>query len=164
MVSRAIDVISKLASGLAALLLLAILCHIIFEIVLRNVFNTSTFVLDEFVGYAVSGLAFLAMGETFRSGGLISVNLLETVVPQKVWAWSTVFANTLAVAVGLMLTLYVGRSAIINFVRGSTSGSIADVPLFIPHLILTIGAGIFLLRAAEAMMISMKTALSDERA
>ena len=155
--------LSKLASATSALLLVGILCHIILEIVLRNVFSTSTFVLDEFVGYAVSALAFLAMGETFRNGGLISVNLLETLVSRRIWAWSTVFANLLAVSVGLMLTIYIGRSALINFTRGTTSGSIADVPLFIPQTLLTIGTAIFLLRALEATLIAVKNATSGER-
>lgn len=163
MASRTIDVISKLATGASALLLIGILCHIMLEIILRNIFHTSTFVLDEFVGYAVSGLAFLAMGETFRNGGLISVTLVEALVSRKVWAWSTVFANTLAVAVGLLLTFYIGRSALINFMRGTTSGSIADVPQFIPQAILCIGTAIFLLRALEATIISVKNATSGER-
>lgn len=163
MASRAIDLISKAASACSALLLIGVLFHIILEIILRNFFATSTFVLDEFVGYAVSGLTFLAMGETFRRGGLISVTLLETFVSPRIWAWVAVFANLLAVAVGAMLTYYLGRSAVINFMRGSTSGSIADVPQYIPQSIIVIGCAIFLLRAIEATFNAVNTVTSGER-
>ncbi len=66
-------------SRYAAHALAAILCymvgHFFLENVLRTFFSTSTFVLDEMIGYCVTAMAFLALGYTFEFGAVIRVNL-----------------------------------------------------------------------------------------
>ena len=59
----------------AALLVLMVL-HILLEIVLRSFFASSTFVLDEFVGYGVAAMTFLSLGYALETDSLIRVQLL----------------------------------------------------------------------------------------
>ncbi|GHF49784.1 TRAP transporter small permease [Seohaeicola zhoushanensis] len=163
MIGNIVDVTSKTANWLAALLLFCMFGHILYEVILRNFFDTSTFVLDEFVGYAVSGLAFLALGESLRRGEMLSVAILETVLPRRIWAWVSVFANALAIFVGAMMVFFIGRSALINLERGTTSSSVAEIPQVIPQAILCAGAAIFVLRAIEMTWKALGNAVSAER-
>lgn len=151
LVSKLINIVSRTANWLAVTALCAMFLHIIFEIILRNFFDKSTFVLDEFVGYAVSAMAFLALGETFRNGALIQVSLVRDAVS---WRWRLyleLFGNVAAGFVGIMLFFFIGRSVLKNITRGTLSSSVAEVPQFIPEGIVWIGVAVFLLRVVEAV-------------
>ncbi len=162
MARKFIDLTSNTVNWLAALLVVGMFGLIALEVILRNVFSTSTFVLDEFVGYAVSGMAFLALGESLHRRQLISVSLLQALVSPRAWSWMIVLANALAVFVGVMLTWFIGRSVLINYERGTTSSSVAEVPQAFPQAILWLGATIFLLRAVEATWVAFVAAKSPK--
>ena len=66
--------VSRLAAAVACLLLVGMVFLILYEMVLRAVFSTSTFVLSEFVGYAVSACTFLSLGYALEHGSLVRVN------------------------------------------------------------------------------------------
>ena len=148
---KAINALSRTANWLAVLALVAMFVHIVLEIVLRNFFDTSTFVLDEFVGYAVSALTFLALGEAFRSGALIQVTLVRDLLGARGKFVLNVFGHLAALSTGCLIAWYVGRSVLRNFVRGTTSASIAEVPQWIPELFVLLGVIIFALRVVESL-------------
>lgn len=150
MISRTIDIVSKAANALAMLMLLGMFLHIALEMVLRNVFNTSTFVLDEFVGYAVSALIFMGLGETFRRGELIQVALLRDRLSERGRLALDLFGHAAAAVVGGMIVAFVGFSSLRQFERGTTSSSIAQVPLWIPEFMVFLGSAIFLLRVVQS--------------
>ena len=75
-IDRMLDTIAKGLSWFSALLIVYMLLHIVVEIVLRAFFDTSSFVLEEFVGYALAAMVFMALAATHREGRLIRVNLL----------------------------------------------------------------------------------------
>ncbi len=144
--------ISRIGNGVAIFALVFMFAHIVLEIVLRNVFDTSTFVLDEFVGYAVSALTFLALGEALRTGTLIRVSLLHDNVPDVAkWALE-LFAMASALAVGTFALWFVAISVQRNFERGTTSSSIAQIPLWIPETFVLIGLSIFVLQAFAGLV------------
>ena len=68
--------ISKGAAVVSAALLVLMVLHILLEIVLRSFFASSTFVLDEFVGYGVAAMTFLSLGYALETDSLIRVQLL----------------------------------------------------------------------------------------
>ncbi|OAB55518.1 hypothetical protein AY600_07390 [Phormidium willei BDU 130791] len=63
----AADRAARLGAAAAALLLVYMVGHIVLEILLRGLWSTSTFVLDEFIGFAVAASAFLGLAEALRS-------------------------------------------------------------------------------------------------
>ena len=99
---RAVCGASRLAAQLSAVLLVAMVCHIIVEIVLRSFFATSTFVLDEVVGYGVAAMTFLSLGYALEQGAMIRVNVLITRVggmPRRALElWSRIRANSAAMS------------------------------------------------------------------
>ncbi|WP_306155181.1 TRAP transporter small permease [Roseovarius sp. MMSF_3281] len=143
--------LSKIANILAILALVWMFGHIIFEMVLRNVFDRSTFVLDEFVGYAVSALTFLALGEAFRRGELIQVRLFQDHLGAAAqWALQF-FGHLAAFCVGTLILWYVGKSVVRNFERGTTSASIAEVPQWIPEGFVLLGIAVFIVQVFVAL-------------
>ena len=54
----AIFTISRVAAALSCVMLVGMVAHILYEIVLRVFFSSSTYVLDEFVGYEVAACTF----------------------------------------------------------------------------------------------------------
>src|SRR5918998_1276648 len=73
---RSISALSRIAATLAAVILVAMVCHILLEIVLRTFFGLSTFSTDEFVGYGIAAVTYLGLGHALRTGALIRVDML----------------------------------------------------------------------------------------
>ena len=135
--------ISRLGAQLAAILLVGMVLHILLEIVLRSFFATSTFVLDEFVGYGIAAVTFLTLGHALNEGSLIRVNLLLGGTRGKVRRGLELFS----VAVTLTMTCYIAwfywLSVKRNLLRGAVSESIAEVPLWIPEGLVLLGLVLF---------------------
>ena len=68
--------LSLCGAWVSAFLLVYMVCHILVEIFFRTVLDSSTYSLDEFVGYAVGAMTFLSLGHTFQRKALIRVNIL----------------------------------------------------------------------------------------
>ena len=51
MFQTAVYAISRVSAAFACVILVFMVGHILYEITLRTLFSTSTYVLDEFVGY-----------------------------------------------------------------------------------------------------------------
>jgi TRAP-type C4-dicarboxylate transport system permease small subunit len=132
MINRVVSAINRVAGATAALLLFYVLVHIIYEIILRTVFATSTFVLDEFVGYAVAAMTFLSLGYALETGSLIRVDLAITRLKGRPRRWVELFCISSSFAMAGFCAWWVGRDALRNWTRGSVSESIAEVPLWIP--------------------------------
>lgn len=142
---RGVHSLSKLAAVLAALLVVAMTLHILLEIGLR-LFDRSTFVLDEVVGYAIAAATFLSLGYAFEHGALVRVGLVieRLAGPSRRLLEAACALATLAVMSQVALTLT--TNALRSFERGRTSSSIAEVPLWIPEAVCSVGLWIFCLQ------------------
>lgn len=153
---RTAAVLSAIANGCAVVALVGIFGHIVVEMVLRNVFDTSTFVLDEFVGYGVSAMTFLALGHAYRQGALIRVFLVHEKLGSAGRRVLDTAGHLSALGVGLLIAVYLTKSMARNFDRGTTSSSIAEFPQWIPEAVVLAGVGVFLLQVlaclAETLM------------
>ena len=74
--------VSRTGAILAGAIIIYMVCHILLEIFVRSVYSTSTFALDELIGYSVAACAYLGLGYTLEKGGLIRVNLVVTGSPR----------------------------------------------------------------------------------
>ena len=139
--------LSRFAAAIAACALVYMVGHIACEIVLRSVFATSTFVLDEFVGYAVCICVIWSLGYALEHGDLIRVGLLLDRLPPRaqglMTAVSALAACALSAGLAWMFWIRVARA----WSRGAISSSIAAVPTWIPEGAVMLGLGIFSLAA-----------------
>lgn len=138
--------VSRISAALACAILVGIVGLILFEIMLRFFFSTSTFVLQEFVGYGVATCTFLSLGYALEHNALIRVNVLLTRVTPP---WRRVLEGLAAVLTMGMVTMlmwFFWLRVARHWSRGSTSNSIAEVPLWIPEGALLVGLGVFWLQ------------------
>jgi TRAP-type C4-dicarboxylate transport system permease small subunit len=145
---RSVYLISRTAAVLAGLIIIYMVCHILLEIFVRSTLDTSTFALDELIGYAVAACGYLGLGYTLEKGGLIRVNLViskmsPTSFMRKLVELVCCAATLVAMAVPLW---YFARSVLTKYESGYTSGTMLNAPQWIPEGILVIGLAIFWLQ------------------
>ncbi|MDF1748904.1 MAG: TRAP transporter small permease [Alphaproteobacteria bacterium] len=160
---RVADGLSRLGAAIAALILVYMVGHIVLEIALRALWSTSTFVLDEFIGFAISASAFMGLAEALRRGKLIRIDMLTHALPPRLQTLA--LAGAVAVtgfSVGLMC-IFIWRTMERDFLRGTTSTSVAEIPLWIPTSLIFVGIVLFLIQLA-AQLIKQLTLSNDPNA
>ena len=157
-VLRLIDAVSYLALICAGLILVYAVGHILLETVLRSLFDTSTHVLDEFIGFAILSVTFLSLSWALRDGSMIRVNLLTDRLSSKIRVWLESVVALCATGLGAFFCTFLWRNLVKNWNRGAVSESVAEVPLWIPDLIVFIGASLLILQlAAQAFRPFIET-------
>lgn len=146
MIDRIATIINRTAGAIAALLLVYILCHIIYEIILRVGFDSSTYVLDEFVGYAVAAMTFLSLGYALDTGGLIRVDIAIGRLRGKPRRIMELICVVASFAMANFCAWWVWRDTARNWKRGAVSESVAEVPLWIPTGAVWLGLVLFALQ------------------
>ena len=141
-----------MAGVLSAVLLVAMVLHILLEIVLRSFFASSTFVLDEFVGYGVAAITFLSLGYTLNEGALIRVNLVLSRTRGRLRLGLEIFSVTLTLALSVFIAAYFWRSVARNWRREAVSESIAEIPLWIPEGLVVVGLSLFAIQLAAYLL------------
>ena len=156
-----VDLLCKAGAGVASVIMLLVTGHILLEITLRSLFHTSTFVVDEFVGYGVASMTFLALAHALNRDSHIRVSLLSDGAPVVVRQLLELFAILVAITVWAFVTWYIGKTVWANFQRGVVSETIARTPLWLPQATNLVGLLLLLiallaraLRAVSGRMIS----------
>ncbi|MEZ5738236.1 MAG: TRAP transporter substrate-binding protein DctP [Burkholderiaceae bacterium] len=137
--------LSRAAARLSALILVAMVVHVLVEIFLRTFLDTSTFALDEFVGYEVAAMAFLALGYSLEKGSLIRVTLLLDPLRNRPRGRRLVelFCALATLAATAIPAIYFWRSIHLAWTRGYTTGTITDLPQWVPEVFVFVGLVIF---------------------
>ncbi|NDW02010.1 TRAP transporter small permease subunit [Salipiger sp. PrR002] len=138
--------LSQVAAAFACLTLLYMVGHVIYEIVLRSVFHTSTFVMDEFVGYALSGFIFFSLGYALETESLIRVTVLTQHFSDRVARIVLALASFVSVGLVILLANSYWIRVARAYKRGTVSSSIAAVPTWIPEAIILVGLALFALQ------------------
>jgi len=137
--------LSLLGAWMAAFFIVLIACMILLEIVLRTFFATSTYMMDELVGYSVAASAFLALGHTFDQREMIRITLLLSFLEKRpvlrlLIEWVCIIA-TLAMVGYLARYFYLLLER--QYVRGYSSGTMSGMPQWIPTSAVFAGLLIF---------------------
>lgn len=140
---RASARIAVAASWVAALFMAGMVGLIVTEIVLRSFFGTSTHIVEEYVGYGLMTMIFLALAHTLDSGALIRVDIVLSALgpaPRRV-------LEILICLVSVAVVVFVGDNFWTHMVRryegGTVSNSIAATPLWIPEAFVCFGFALF---------------------
>jgi len=155
---RLADRLSGGATVLAALIVAYMAAHIMLEIVLRAGFAKSTYVTDEFVGFAVAAATFLGLGHALRRGRLIRITLLTDRLPPALQRLAAMICGLTGLAVIGLLAAYVWRGLARDFTRGAVSTSLAEVPLWIPTSLVFAGLVVFLLQLVAEILRNLMPA------
>ena len=136
--------LAKTAAYLSGIILIYMVLHILLEIILRVIFAKSTYVLDEFVGYATASITFLCLAYSLHDNSLIRVEMLLQKVTKKTRYVLEIFSVTLTLIVSFSLIYYFWTKTFWrDLIRGTRSESIAEIPLWIPESLALIGIILF---------------------
>lgn len=146
------DLIGRAAAAFAAALMVCVAAYIIFEIALRNLFRTSTFVVDEMVGYAVGAMTLLAMAHTFRSGEMIRVRVLFVRLPAPAQRVLEIVCVLLTMAPLSLISFYFARSVLRHWNEGAVGTGLLAIPMWLPEGVFLIGLVLFLVQLVAYLM------------
>jgi len=140
--------VSLAGAWAAALCVVFMACIILLEIVLRTGFASSTYMMDELVGYCVAASAFLALGYTFDQREMIRITLLLSVLEKRpalrLLVELACVVATLAIVGVLARYFYILLER--QYLRGYSSGTMSGMPQWIPTSAVFTGLLIFWLQ------------------
>jgi TRAP-type C4-dicarboxylate transport system permease small subunit len=136
----------------ALIVLLAVLGHMTLEIVLRSFFSTSTYVVEEFVGYGLATITFLSLAETMMQGAFIRFDLLLSNLAERNRRLVEILAVALALLLTVFMSYYLIRLLVRDWSRNVSSTTVAEVPLWIPEAIMVFGLFVFVLQLLSYLL------------
>jgi TRAP-type C4-dicarboxylate transport system permease small subunit len=145
MPNKIMQSVSRVAAGLASVVLIYVAAHTLLEIVLRTAFNLSTAVVVEFAGYGLASMTFLALADTMRAGTLVRVNVVLHVMPPSVRRFLDGFCVLTTLAVTLFVIYFVWIDVQRSFVRGFFTESVVPLPAWLPKTAFAVGLVVFAL-------------------
>jgi TRAP-type transport system small permease protein len=139
-VERALSFVGLLCSGVV---LVASLVLVTAGVIGRYVFGVAVVLVDEYVGYGLVIMAFMALADTLTAEKHIKIDSLIRLLPEPIQNWLVVATATIGLAVAIFVSVLTWQRAIISYHIGVVSVSPLETPLFIPQLFIPIGFTLF---------------------
>lgn len=154
LIHRLVRLLSDLGMAVSVLVLVGMTGLVLAEVVLRNLFGRSTFVMAELVGYGVAAMTMMALGHSLEKGTLIRMNLLLTALrPDSLLRrLLEIVAVLLALVACAIAVRYFFRNALRSYERGFVSETAAQVPLWIPEAFVVAGLSILILQLLSYLL------------
>ncbi|MFT0534381.1 TRAP transporter small permease [Castellaniella hirudinis] len=149
--ARVVAGLSRLALGLASILIIIDLLLIGAAVLLRYVFSTAVLGGDELVGFSVTALVMLAAPDVLRRNGHIGVDMLVGCLPPRWARWAAAWScvSVLLVASGLVVNGWKAVS-LAHMIGQLTEGHL-EVPIWALQLFLPMGGVLLGLVALELL-------------
>ena len=140
------DKLSLAGGVLSGTMICAGVCLVIGEILARSVFHSTLYVAEEYSGYLMAGLTFVALGYTLRDKGHIRMTFLRSTLSPR----GKVILDMLCFVIGFLFCLGLTYMTFMFFWDSAASGSrsmqVSETLLAIPQFFLPLGAFILLLQ------------------
>ena len=143
-----IETLSDWAARLSALILAAMTLLILLEIFLWNLFEKTTLIADEYSAYGLATIIFLGAGHCLKEKDHIRITLVLGFLPKRISAGITIAATALATVFMGYMWWYLFKMMQSALRYNSTSGTLTNTPLWIPQVLMLIGAVCFMLQLA----------------
>ncbi|MCK5484563.1 MAG: TRAP transporter small permease [Desulfobacterales bacterium] len=139
-----LDNLSGWMAGVSAVILGLMAILILVEIAIWNAFEATTLIADEYSAYGLAAIIFLGAGYCLREKGHIRITIILGFLPAKMARIITFVATAVTTMFMGYLWWYLYKMMRSAFRYGSTSGTLTETPIWIPQLIMLIGAAVFL--------------------
>ena len=124
---------------LAGVALLLSMIMVIVGVVARYILNVAVIFVDEYTGYLLVIMTFMALGYTLRTEGHIRVDLLTRVLSEKTQLYLNLMACLITMALTVLLIVQTWHRAWSSYKLNSVSTSPLETPLFIPQVFIPVG-------------------------
>ncbi len=141
-----IETLSEWSARLSAVILGLMTLLILLEIFLWNVFEKTTLIADEYSAYGLATIIFLGAGYCLKEKGHIRITLVLGFLSDRISKMITVAATAATTLFMGYMWWYLLKMLQGAMRYGSTSGTLTNTPLWIPQLLMLIGAACFMLQ------------------
>jgi TRAP-type C4-dicarboxylate transport system permease small subunit len=118
-ISRVEDLLFTLLTLIGALAIIMLMLHVAVDVLLRNLTNTPVPATYEIVThYYMIALAFIPLAWVERSGGMVQVELIESILGPRELKWSDRFVALISTIIYGALTWVTWQTALKNFDTG----------------------------------------------
>lgn len=148
---RALDSLYRGAEALAALGLIAILAFVLVQMVSR-LFAVTVPGMQDFAGYCVAGITFLALGASLRAGSQIRVNLLITHLGGRAARVLELWCCGLGVVVSGYIAYWSIDLVWDSYQYGEVASTLVSTPLWIPRLTMALGSIVLLVAFLDELV------------
>ena len=143
----------SVACGVASGVLMVISTLLVLaEIVMRGVFSKTLYITEEYSGYLMAALTFLALAYTLKDKSHIRMTFLHTIAKGKAKLWLDVFAFSVGFAFCALLTYTTSEFFWDAVVTKSRSMQISQTYLAIPQFFMPLGTGVMMLQFVAEIM------------
>ena len=155
-IERISQLLNRVGAVIAVLLIIYMLGHILLEIALR-LFGHSTFILDEYIGYAVATMSFLGLPYVLEKGRLIRVSLILERFPEtRRWPLE-LFSSLVTAGCFVWLSTFWFQNVQRSYSRGTVSETMTETPIWLPESAILVGMWLIsitlLVRALKIMVL-----------
>lgn len=154
---RALDGLYAAGAALAALSLVGILLLMLGQVVMREL-GRQLPAADDLVAYLCVASAFGALAVTFRRGELIRVGLAIEALSPRARRVQEVGALTLAALAVAYLTWWTAQDVLFSWEIDDVAQGTVAIPLWIPKLVMPLGAGILLVAILDELVTVLRGA------
>lgn len=141
------ETLSRALFWLCAVVILLMALAVTYEVVVRYVFGRPTIWVTEISAYMLVAVAFLGAAWTLRRDGHIRMELLTEIGGSRGRRFSDCAMFLVAICVSAVLTWTGWNMAIANYNFGWKSSTLLATPLWIPQMLIPLGALTLLLQS-----------------
>lgn len=159
-----LDRVACLSARVSSSALYAITVLICFEVVLRNVLNTSSGFSTEYSAYLMVVLVFLALPEAQRAGAMIYMEFVYDNLPQKLRRIANISRYTISLIYAAVVTYYATNFTASTCILNQKSLYSTQTPLCVPQSFMVLGLALITLELLRGTIKALRTKLSGEDA
>ncbi len=164
--ARLCEGISRASGVIAGIMMLAGLSLVMIEILIRTLFSMTLYITEEFTGYLMVGITFLALAYTLNEKGHIRMVFLHTVLKGRARALLDIYAYAAGLAFSSVITFTTACFFWDSVVLQSRSMQISGTYLAIPQFFMPLGAFVMTLQFAAHLgrsIVRLRTAAGEDR-
>ncbi len=161
---RLSDRLSDAGGALSGLMICAGVCLVAIEIIMRTFFSSTLYITEEYSGYLMAALTFLALGYTLRHKGHIRMTFLHHILKGRARIVLDMVCFAAGFAFLLLLCWVTSLFFFDSFVSGTKSMQISETPLAIPQFFLPLGALIMTIQFAAGFFRALEAWRKGETA
>ena len=148
-----------LEESLCVILFMGMTSLVFFQVLSRFIFNYSIHWSEELARFSFAWLVYLAASMAIKHRKHIRVQVAEIFLPRKIAAWIGIVADTIWLALTVIMALQGKAMAERILFLGQTSPSL-EIPIGYVYSIIPIGFGLMAFRLLQQLIIRFKEVLS----
>lgn len=156
-----VEGLSLIGAAISGGLTLVMAFLILYEVVARAFFGASTALATELTAYMLIGIVFLSAAYGVREAGHVRMDIVVSRLPDRWRYLLDAITSTITMVFALVLAWQGWLLAFESYQGAVTSSSALRFPVFLPQLMIPIGAGILILQLVARVIRDLSSALQS---